>query len=291
MLYAKMNLLWIACSFLFSSEYFSTPYDSIGQKMIAGKRCIIYKIEPGNTISALAQKYSTNLNAIKEVNPGIEIDKLRVGQIIYIPRGTGLSQSTNHRTQSMQPIYYVVKSGDTPSRIAQKHGISLQKLYAWNGFTKTPTLQIGQKLIVGYSNNSNETNHSPISHATQSDTDVNPAAFDNPNPQVKVVAQDEIGKKDVLNEVFVKPYQKKTETGRAIVTDSLLKPDSFGAIHKDLKIGTIITIINPANKKSVYARIEANEPTLTYLLRVTPAIAEMLKTSEKEFNVEIKYVQ
>lgn len=274
-------------------SYAYMPKDSIGQKIIAGKRCIVYKIEQGNTVSGLAQKYGTSLAAIKEVNPGVNLDKLNVGQIIHIPRGNATQNTPNTTVKTLsQPIYYTVKAGDTPGGIAQKHGISLQKLYAWNGFTKTPILQIGQKLIVGYSNgqdNLTQNTNTPPNQNTV--TPVNPA-FENPNPQIKVVAQDETGKKDVVNEVFVKPYQKKTEIGKALVTDSLLKADSFGAIHKDIKIGTIITIINPANKKSVYARIEANDPKLTdYLLKVTPAIAEMLKCSEKEFNIEIKYVQ
>lgn len=280
-----MIRLWII-SFCILNALFCfayMPQDSIGQKVIAGKKCIIYKIEPGNTVSGLAQKYHTSISAIKEVNPDVDIDKLNIGQTLYIPRGTA-SQNTNEVKTPSQPVYYMVKAGDTPGGIAQKHGIALQKLYTWNGFTQTPVLQIGQKLIVGYSNGQGNVSQNIT-------TPVNPT-FDNPNPQIKVVAQDEIGKKDVVNEVFVKPYQKKVETGKVLVSDSLLKPDTFGAIHKDLKVGTIITIINPANKKSVYARIEANDPKLTdYLLKVTPAIAEMLKVTEKEFNVEIKYVQ
>lgn len=271
---------------LFSYAY--THKDSVGQKIIAGKRCIIYKIEQGNTVSGLAQKYGTSLAAIKEVNPNTDLDKLSIGQMLNIPRGNANQNTGNNVVKTpSQPVYYVVKSGDTPGGIAQKHGITLQKLYAWNGFTQTPILQVGQRLIVGYSDGQRITNNNNNTTVTP----VNPA-FDNPNPQIKVVAQDETGKKDVVNEVFVKPYQKKIETGKALVTDSLLKADSFGAIHKDIKPGTIITIINPANKKSVYARIEANDPKMTeYLLKITPAIAEMLKSTEKEFNVEIKYVQ
>ncbi|MCS7075575.1 MAG: LysM peptidoglycan-binding domain-containing protein [Bacteroidia bacterium] len=294
MRFTKVIALWSINFVMIGFIYAYNPKDSIGQKIIAGKRCIIYKIQEGNTISALAQKYGTTLNAIKEVNPGINLDKLTIGQIVNIPRGVSTPSNTvTTHTNPTQPMYYTVKPGDTPSTIAQKHGISLQKLYAWNGFNKTPVLQIGQKLIIGYSNTNNSTQHTTNNPSHSNQTDITPSnnTFENPNPQVKVVAQDEIGKKDAVNEVFVKPYQKKTETGKAIITDSLLKSDSFGAIHKDLKIGTIITIINPTNKKSVYARIEANEPNLTYLLRVTPAIAEMLRTSDKEFNVEIKYVQ
>lgn len=286
-----MIRLWIVVLYIINVvlSYAYMPKDSVGQKIIAGKRCILYKIEQGNTISALAQKYGTSINAIKEVNPDTDIDKISVGQIINIPRTNVTQNNTSSTKTLLRPVYYTVKAGDTPGGIAQKHGLSLQKLYAWNGFTQTPVLQIGQKLIVGYS--SGQGNVNTNANTNHNTPPVNPT-FDNPNPQIKVVAQDETGKKDVVNEVFVKPYQKKSETGKVLVTDTLLKADTFSAIHKELKIGTIITIINPANKKSVYARIEANDPKLTdYLLKVTPAVAEMLKVTEKEFNAEIKYVQ
>ena len=45
-------------------------------------------------------------------------------------------------------VYYKVKSGDTLSKIAKRHGTTVSKLCKLNGIKSTKTLQIGQKLRV-----------------------------------------------------------------------------------------------------------------------------------------------
>lgn len=45
-------------------------------------------------------------------------------------------------------VYYKVKSGDTLSKIAKRHGTTVSKLCQLNGIKQTKTLQIGQKLRV-----------------------------------------------------------------------------------------------------------------------------------------------
>lgn len=47
---------------------------------------IIYKIKSGNTLGGLAVRYKTTVNKIKRLNPGIDPNRLRVGQKINIPR-------------------------------------------------------------------------------------------------------------------------------------------------------------------------------------------------------------
>ena len=46
-----------------------------------------YKIEAGDTLSAIATKHGISLEAIKAANLGIDPDKLHVGQIIHLPDG------------------------------------------------------------------------------------------------------------------------------------------------------------------------------------------------------------
>lgn len=45
-------------------------------------------------------------------------------------------------------VYYKVKSGDTLSKIAKRHGTTVTKICNLNGIKKTKTLQIGQRLRV-----------------------------------------------------------------------------------------------------------------------------------------------
>ncbi len=50
------------------------------------------------------------------------------------------------------PVYYTVKRGDNPSKIAKKHKIKLEEFKKWNDFKKRKrkTLKPGEKMIVGY---------------------------------------------------------------------------------------------------------------------------------------------
>ncbi|MBM7854614.1 LysM repeat protein, partial [Desulfohalotomaculum tongense] len=45
-----------------------------------------YRVRPGDTFYKLAMRYNTTVEAIKKANPGVDPNRLRIGQIICIPR-------------------------------------------------------------------------------------------------------------------------------------------------------------------------------------------------------------
>jgi len=55
---------------------------------------------------------------------------------------------SNGKKQYVEKKYYKVKSGDTLSRIAEKHRTSINRLCSLNGLRKTSILQIGQNIRV-----------------------------------------------------------------------------------------------------------------------------------------------
>lgn len=44
-----------------------------------------YTIRPGDTLFLLAQRFNTTVAAIQRLNPGIDPNNLRIGQIICVP--------------------------------------------------------------------------------------------------------------------------------------------------------------------------------------------------------------
>ncbi|MDD2359547.1 MAG: LysM peptidoglycan-binding domain-containing protein [Syntrophaceticus schinkii] len=63
---------------------------AIGQKIcIPKRRCpegtFVYVVKSGDTLSAIARRYKTTVQAIVKVNPGIDPDKLAIGQEICVP--------------------------------------------------------------------------------------------------------------------------------------------------------------------------------------------------------------
>jgi murein DD-endopeptidase MepM/ murein hydrolase activator NlpD len=50
------------------------------------------------------------------------------------------------KTESAEPMYHKVRSGDTLSKIAKRHGVSLSSLYKLNGMNSRSKLRIGQSI-------------------------------------------------------------------------------------------------------------------------------------------------
>ncbi|MEI7899419.1 MAG: LysM peptidoglycan-binding domain-containing protein [bacterium] len=127
-----------------------------------------YTIQKGDLITTVAYKYGLRWQDVMAVNPGLDAKKLRVGQVIQLPGQVDVSKARHVPTstpktsapkisapKSSSPAAsgpmttYVVKSGDSLSVIAHKHGIKTAALREANGL-KSDRISVGQKLkIVG----------------------------------------------------------------------------------------------------------------------------------------------
>jgi LysM repeat protein len=114
-----------------------------------------YVIVSGDTLGAIAHKNGITLKAIMDANPGINPKKLKVGQKVQIPAGTGSVASAaslgaaagDMAAASGDTTIYTVKSGDTLSKIAKSNHTSFKKIMALNDL-KTTSIKVGQKLKV-----------------------------------------------------------------------------------------------------------------------------------------------
>lgn len=64
-----------------------------------------YTIKPGDTLWLLAQRYNTTADAIAAANPGINPDKLIVGQVICIGPGRGISKAELDLSNDMRKLW------------------------------------------------------------------------------------------------------------------------------------------------------------------------------------------
>ena len=121
----------------------------------------IYKVKSGDTLSKIAQAYKTPINLILKANPGVNANKIAVGQTLMIPcisgsTGAGGSTATASAKDSTQTATivklsyttYTVKKGDTLSKIASLFSTSVSALARYNGISANGVLKIGQKLKV-----------------------------------------------------------------------------------------------------------------------------------------------
>ncbi len=91
----------------------------------------MYTVEPGDTLSTLAERYGVSVDSILAANMLTGSD-LMAGAVLNIP-------STDT---------YTVSPGDTLSGVSGQTGIPVEELMALNGLNDT-TLIIGQELILG----------------------------------------------------------------------------------------------------------------------------------------------
>jgi murein DD-endopeptidase MepM/ murein hydrolase activator NlpD len=82
---------------------------------------IIYTVVKGDTLSKIATKYGTNYKALAVYNKINNPNLIHIGDKIKIP-------SNNEKSK----IIYIVKRGDTLSKIASKYGMTWQELLTKN---------------------------------------------------------------------------------------------------------------------------------------------------------------
>ena len=142
---------------------------------------ITYRVKSGDYLGKIASRYGTTVAKIKRWN-NLKSNDIRVGQRLIIYRGgnapsttsssSSSTSSSNTNTSSTSVTggtTYTVKSGDTLSKIAEKHKTTVAQLKQWNNLSSN-NIRVGQKLIVSRSSvpasstsaKNNETPKKPI---------------------------------------------------------------------------------------------------------------------------------
>ncbi len=99
----------------------------------------IYKVKSGDSLLAIAKRYSINYKLIKNYN-NLKNSFLRINQKLIIP--------VDPATIIRDKVYFV-KRGDNLGKIAIRYKISLKKLMKDNKL-KTSMIKIGDKIVVKY---------------------------------------------------------------------------------------------------------------------------------------------
>ncbi len=111
-----------------------------------------YVVVKGDSLWKIAKSNGVSVKAIEAANPGVDPARLKVGQKLVIPAPssnaasptTGMTGSSG--MGSGQEIY-IVKSGDTLSKIARRYGTTIKAIESENNLTTT-RIKVGQKLKI-----------------------------------------------------------------------------------------------------------------------------------------------
>ena len=106
-----------------------------------------HRIEEGETLSQIAQRYRTTTSAIAQVNSLNEDARLQFGDKLIIPvtpgqRGRGPAGASGSR------IRYIVQRGDTLASIARDFDVTVAQVRKWNRLTSRTKLRAGRTLSI-----------------------------------------------------------------------------------------------------------------------------------------------
>ncbi len=104
------------------------------------------KVQPGDTLSVLAQRYNTDVKSLQRAN-GMQNSRVRAGKPLLIPVAGGRHSSPPQFAHASTATH-VVTAGESPWSIARQHGVSLNKLMVSNRIGPKDPLTIGRTLAL-----------------------------------------------------------------------------------------------------------------------------------------------
>ena len=124
-----------------------------------------YVVQNGDSLSKIASRCGVSARELAEVNGIKDANKVRIGQKLVLPDYAKAQSSmtstaskpkakskpkteTAAKVSSEGGAGYVVKSGDSLSKIASKHGVKIAALRAANPKLKGDKIMVGQKLAI-----------------------------------------------------------------------------------------------------------------------------------------------
>jgi membrane-bound lytic murein transglycosylase D len=102
-----------------------------------------YTIKPGDTLEVIAKREKMSLkdllaiNKIKDESKITAGDSLKLTPLADIPDAPEVPETT-----------HVVRSGDSPAKIAKLYGVEVDDLLQWNKLSKSSPIHAGEKLVV-----------------------------------------------------------------------------------------------------------------------------------------------
>ena len=106
-----------------------------------------HKVKPGDNLKSIALKFNVSIDQIMEWN-ALRTANLYVGQRlkIYTDKAPKIPQNTLPKPPVKK--YYIVRSGDTFTRVAQKYNLTQAQLQRLNPGVRINSIAVGQRLRV-----------------------------------------------------------------------------------------------------------------------------------------------
>lgn len=112
---------------------------------------IWHTIKDGELVGRIAANYGVSIAEIKRLNPGINVDRVSIGQRIKVKgKVSEISEpkEVKKTTTESGEVWHTVESGDLVGRIAAKYGTSVKRIKELNPDLNPDRISIGQRIRV-----------------------------------------------------------------------------------------------------------------------------------------------
>ncbi|MCX2745806.1 LysM peptidoglycan-binding domain-containing protein [Mangrovivirga sp. M17] len=248
-----------------------------------------HTVKKGETLFSISRKYDITVNEIKTWN-SLNGNSIDLGQelIVSAPSesSTQSSNTSNNDNSTSTKIKgtHKVEGGETLYSISKKYNVEVEDLVKWNNLPDN-SVSIGQVLVV--------TSPDGAKPVKESDKENNSSANSTATASTNANAGTE-------REVFTVPaidvqshdIKKVVEKGVAEVIEGTGKNDQYLGLHKTAPVGTLLEVINEANKRRVFVRVIGKLPENTsqdLILRMSERAYQRLGAADKKIRVQISY--
>ena len=104
-------------------------------------------VEKGDSLSKIAKRYGTTVDALVRINELCDANQIFVGQVVLLedPEAEAEADAADDRVET---AIVTVQPGDSLSKIAKRHDTTVEELMALNDIDDPNLLFVGQELLV-----------------------------------------------------------------------------------------------------------------------------------------------
>ncbi|QCK16087.1 LysM peptidoglycan-binding domain-containing protein [Mangrovivirga cuniculi] len=250
------------------------------------KKHIVKKKE---TLFSISRKYNITVNEIKTWND-LDGNSIDLGQelIVSAPSGSSSQSKTTTNTGNYSNTKikgtHKVEGGETLYSISKKYNVEVEDLVKWNSLPDN-SVSIGQVLVVTSPDGAKPVKESDKENNNTADNTATASTNTNSGSEREVFTVPAI-------DVQSHDIKKVVEKGVAEVIEGTGKNDQYLGLHKTAPVGTLLEVINEANKRRVFVRVIGKLPSNTsqdLILRMSERAYQRLGAADKKIRVQLSY--
>lgn len=275
-------------AFTGDSTRFLTLKDTVYLKISPyGGKLLLHTLEAKQTLYSLAKFYQLSLEELYLLNPRLEAEGARIGQVVQIRipnRAILRYKPTSFDEKKHIPVYHLVEAGQTLYTIAKRYyRMDVEELMHRNQLIDT-NLKIGQALRIGWMS---VEGIPPLKNLEPDTTKLFSDPFLSMNFQLKNAYEQQLnsGKKEVAHRGLAKVSTR----------NGLL--NGFVVYHEKAALHSVIRIANPMTSKVVYAKVVGRIPPsleqwdTEVVLVIPPMLGDILGVIDPRFFAKVRYVK